>query len=188
MITAEYAYSSRQARDLLQHLGKDVMNEMGDLGMEWVEHYRTVAQPAIFEAHEGAARSGGGGGGHPAWATLTEGYLASRRKRESMHAEDIMQLTGDLRRDLETGGGEGYTTSRTMGDSLLIEIGSHRAYGVHAGGAQGGPRQVMYLTAETIQQFEVITNAFISKLIVKARSAAAASDPARIPSRGGGRL
>lgn len=187
MISAEYAYSSRQARDLLEHLGKDVMNELADLGMQWVKHYRTVAQPAIFEAHEGAARFGGGGGGHPAWATLSDGYLSSRKKRESMHPEDIMQLTGDLRRDLETGGGEGYTTSRQMGNDLLIEIGSHREYGFHAGGAQGGPRQVMYLTAETIKQFEVITNSFISKLIVKARAAAAAADPARLPS-GMGRL
>lgn len=178
MISAEYAYSSRQARDLLKKLDKDVHDGLAELGMQWVEHYRTVAQPEIFEAHERGARSGGGGRGHPGWLSLTEEYLASAVKRDSPHAEDIMQLTGALRGDLETGWGEGYTTSERYGDDVLIEIGSRREYGVWAGGGQGGPRQVMYLTADTVTAFEAITNSFISRLIVEARKAARASSTA----------
>lgn len=170
MISVDYAYSSRQARDYLKHIGDSVHDGLADLAMRWVEHYREVAQPAIFAAHEGAARTGGGGGGHPAWATLSEEYLASRRKRESPHPQDIMQLSGDLRRDLETGWGMGFTTSQWDGDDLTMMIGSRRPYAVWAGGAAGGPRQVMYLTAETVAQFETITNHFLSGLIVKARA------------------
>ena len=198
MLSVDYTYSSRQARDLLKALDKNVREGLEELVWQWVEHYRAVAQPAIFEAHEGTARTGVGAGEHPSWEALSETYVDSRRKRESPHAEDIMQLSGALRSDLETGQGEGYTTSEHHGDSVVVEIGSRRQYGVWAGGGQGGPRQVMYLTAQTIQELETITNTFISRVIVEARGDAglgaggaldrAAAAVTRTTARGGGRL
>ena len=198
MLSADYSYSSRQARDLLAALGKNVDEGLEELLHKWIEHYRTVSQPAIFEAHEGQARTGQAKGTHPAWAALSPAYLDSRAKRESLHAEDVMQLTGALREDLTTGTEHTRLVTRRTSDGMEVEFGTGRDYPVWAGGGVGGPRQVMYITASDVQALEDITNRFIGDLLVEAREKAGRGEGLRLTrelqralrttARGAGRL
>lgn len=169
MLSVDYRFSSRQTRDFLEYLGHD-LEELRPLLEMWLNYYRSVAQPAIFAAHEDAATTGGGGHGHPQWQALTARYLASDEKRRSPHPRDILQLTGDFKADI-TGHGTMHTIERfhMHASEAQVVFGSSRQYPVWAGAGQGGPRQAMYLTAETVKQLDALANHYLSELIVKAR-------------------
>lgn len=170
MIHAEFEFVAQQTADYLNAIADDI-SKLEPLMHDWVDYYKGTVQPEIFAAHEGAAETGGGGHGHPAWAPLTAAYLDSKRKRESLHASDILQLTGDFRRDLTEGTGHTIEEIITMGDTMQVIFGSSRDYPVWAGAGEGGPRQAMYITPEHARRLSEMAQHFLSEIIVKHRQA-----------------
>lgn len=165
MFTSSYNFQSRQARDFLQAVGRELA-DLQPLLESWVKHYRTVAQPEIFAAHAGGKN---GGGGHPAWRDLSDTYLASARKRSSPHPSDILQLSGAFASDLTTGSEytvEAYLIGET---EASVRFGSSRIYPRYAGAGEGGSRQAMYITEDTARALDALTNRFISDAIVAQR-------------------
>ncbi|AFZ66986.1 hypothetical protein [Deinococcus peraridilitoris] len=165
MFNSSYNFQSRQARDFLQAVGRDV-SDLQPLLESWVKYYREVAQPEIFRAH---ANGKNGTGGHPAWRDLSDQYLASARKQTSPHPTDILQLTGAFASDLTTGSEhtiEVYLIGQT---EASVRFGSSRVYPRYAGAGEGGSRQAMYITDEASTGLDALTNRFISDAVVRHR-------------------
>lgn len=173
------SFEAQLARDLLLVLDNNLAHAK-PLLEEWVDYYRKTAQPEIFKAHEG---NRAGGGGHLNWRRLTVGYLRSSKKRSSVHPRDILQLTGDFRKDLTTGTGFTFERFNISAGSAEVAFGTLREYPRYIGAGQGGSRQAMYITARTQREFVDITNHFISKAIVQMRSKAQSltPKPSRVP-------
>lgn len=167
MLSLESNFNARLTRDYLKAIGKDLQH-LKPMLEEWVTHYRTVAQPEIFDAH---ARGANGGGGHPVWNPLSPAYLTSAKKRLSPHPKDMLQLSGDFRADLTTGTDQTVLEYRINADNAEVIFGSKRPYAKHAGATNGGSRQAMYITADTAKALNDITNHFLSGLIAKHRAA-----------------
>ena len=165
MLSLESNFNARLTRDFLLAIGQDLQN-LKPMLEEWVTHFRTVAQPEIFDAH---ARGANGGAGHPVWKPLSPVYLAGDRKRLSPHPKDMLQLSGDFRADLTTGTDQTVLEYRITSDNAEVVFGSKRSYAKHAGATNGGSRQAMYITPDTVKALNDITNHFLSGLIVRNR-------------------
>ena len=165
MISTEYSFPARQTADFLQAIGEE-LSQLEPLLKQLVQYYRTSVQPEIFEAHAGG-RSGGAG--HPPWKPLSARYLASIIKRTSAHPRDILQLTGEFRKDLTTGTAYTVEEYHFGKDSAFVEFGSTREYPRYAGAGQGDPRQAMYLTPQAVQRMDDMVNSWLSKKIVEER-------------------
>jgi hypothetical protein len=160
MFDVEVQVDDAQAMSALVKLERDTAN-LEPMLRQMILYYRMYAQREIFDVHRNAAKSGGGGGEHPAWTPLSEEYLKSKRKRVSPHPNDIMQRTGALRRDLTTRGPDTVEEYRRTNDGFEAVFGTSKEYPVWAGGGRGGGRQVMYLTPRTIREFERLAQAFL---------------------------
>lgn len=167
MLSLDSNFNARLTRDYLKAIGED-LQQLRPLLEEWLTHYRTVAQPEIFESHAGGRN---GGGGHPAWKALSPAYLGSAKKSMSPHPKDLLQLSGDFRADLTTGTDQTILEYRISGDNAEVHFGSKRPYAKHAGATNGGSRQAMYITADTARALNDITNHYLSGLIANRRAA-----------------
>lgn len=168
MFSTESSFETKLARDYLLAVG-DKLEDVMPMLREQLEYYRTVAQPAIFDAH---ANNRNGGNGHPAWAELSPYYLASSIKKRSMHASDILQLSGAFASDLTTGTAYTVETEFVNKTDAQIAFGSSRKYPIFAGAGDGGKRQAMYITGEAGRAMTDIANHWISQQLVNKRSAA----------------
>jgi hypothetical protein len=133
---------------------------------EMLTYYRTIAQPAIFDAH---AANANGGGEHPNWQPLSPYYLASTKKSRSQHPNDILQLTGAFASDITTGSSETVEAYTRGGGQAQMLFGSSRDYPRYVGAGNGGSRQAMYITPSTANRLEEIVQHYISEVIVDAR-------------------
>lgn len=167
MISVETSFDARLTRDYLKAIGHDLEN-LRPLLEQWMAHYKSIAQPAIFEAHAGGKN---GGLGHPTWQALTQSYLASSLKRGSPHPRDMLQLSGAFAQDLIGDTAFSFDFIKISGDQAEVQFGSTREYPRWVGAGQGGSRQAMYITADEQHALEQITNHFLSSLIVKHRAA-----------------
>jgi hypothetical protein len=167
MISIETSFNARLTRDFLQAVGQDLEN-LRPLLEQWLEYYRTKAQPAIFNAH---AAGKNGGAGHPAWAALSDAYLKSATKTLSNHPKDILRLSGAFAEDITRGGDKTVLKYDIGADTASVTFGSSREYAVWAGA--NSTRQAMYITPETAKELDHITNSFLSQLIVKHRTGGA---------------
>lgn len=179
MLNLSMDFQAQLARDVLLALNGDLTNSKPLLA-DWLDYYRKTAQPAIFRVHEGGKVMVSG---HATWRGLTPRYLRSARKRTSLHPRDILQLTGDFKKDLTTGTGYTFERFKISKDSAEVAFGTTRDYPRYVGAGNGGYRQAMYITPHTAKALSDITNHFISKIIVKSRSAGAKLSPrqGRVP-------
>ncbi len=134
---------------------------------DMLTYYRTVAQPAIFEAH---AAGKNGGGEHPSWQPLSPYYLASTKKSRSQHPNDILQLTGAFASDITTGSSETVEAYTAGGGQAQMLFGSSRDYPRYVGAGNGGSRQAMYITPTTANRLEEIARHYVGEAIVRART------------------
>lgn len=164
MLSIETTFNARLTRDFLNAVGQD-LNELRPLLEQWLEFYRTKAQPAIFAAH---AEGKNGGAGHVPWKALSDVYLRSAEKTLSNHPKDMLQLSGAFAEDITRGGSKTVLQYDISANSASVTFGSGREYAVWAGA--NSTRPAMYITPETARELDHITNSFLSQLIVKHRT------------------
>lgn len=177
MLSLSMDFQAQLARDVLLALDGNLKNAK-PLLQDWLEYYRKTAQPEIFKVHEGGKVMVAG---HRSWQALTPRYLRSHRKRTSMHPRDILQLSGDFKKDLTTGTGFTFEHYRLSSTEAEVTFGTTRVYPRYVGAGQGGIRQAMYITPAAAKGLQDVTNHYISKILVKARAPAAGLKPGRTP-------
>lgn len=171
MIRVDATFEGRLTQDYLRAVGKNIA-DTEPLLEAWGDYVQGTVFPENFAAH---ALGVNARPPHPRWAPLTPGYLASREKRESPHPRDVMQLTGAFAGALAGGNGAVRAVNAEKGEIVLGADAGRFEYAAKAGGARGGARSPLYLTAEHVEHLKALTNSFLSQAIARKRREDAAA-------------